>query len=203
MSSAKGCIALLVCLSVCIVSTRTAAAAGCTKKCPRGYHCEQETIYCITTPCPQPLPQCVKDQYVCPQARCSRSCSMGYQYDANNCQTCECICPELDCSDSPCVNGYKTDADGCQTCTCNEWHCTGVTCGITQCVSNQVCQEVDCFTAPFDPVCVDPTTNESPSWASVLTTTASETRLFSRYFVFLYMLSFSYTLLSLYTGKFD
>lgn len=31
-----------------------------TKKCPPGTVCEQEQIFCVRAPCPQPKPQCVR-----------------------------------------------------------------------------------------------------------------------------------------------
>lgn len=56
----------------------------------------------------------------CPAVLCEAECPGGYAYDAQGCQTCEClppVCPEVLC-DVYCEFGHRLDADGCETCEC-------------------------------------------------------------------------------------
>jgi hypothetical protein len=158
------CVAIVVFVSVAVVSARVASPCM-TVRCSAGYHCEVVPNQCVRAPCTGSTAQCVPDQKqtVCPMYKCTQNCAT-YMKDADGCNTCDCEttgtgCEEPICTAVVCEYGNVYDANNCKTCECKPAP-TGVQCGNTQCTSNQVCQERDppvmqCFAAPCDLVCVD------------------------------------------------
>ncbi|EPB75933.1 trypsin Inhibitor like cysteine rich domain protein, partial [Ancylostoma ceylanicum] len=65
-----------------------------TKKCPPGTVCEQETIFCIRAPCPQPKPQCVKKEpaLTCANVRCQAG---------TVCKMIDVVCKKAPCDPRP------------------------------------------------------------------------------------------------------
>ncbi|XP_076445004.1 uncharacterized protein LOC143282961 [Babylonia areolata] len=134
-----------------------------TVKCKAGHKCVMRVIYCVTTPCPSPFPECVPDpdkQGVCPKPRFSLSswfCRSRCQSDVE-CPGAQKCCPSYcgsRCQD-PKPAPLPKPGQTCKTVDCGpDQECVMKRqCGKLGCSSRPECEPVK--RCPFFPAWINP-----------------------------------------------